>query len=250
MQFDASERSKEDDDDGSHQFCQWTSALFTEFVIILEETSNGVSCSYSKSLGDRQSVSSLCSWQHLKLCLDCRENVSARASTVESDWFANSARAAVKNLRRIPNLETIEAGVKSADVTKDKELVRLSCRKPEDRAIPSNKASKKQFWKALPTLRRSRKQNWANQRNTYVRQRRTLGHWCESAKHEQLWDVGLGKLVHRQSSKLSTDCGNQHRNSERISERWDQRAQGNVRRKVSHLKQREISSKNISQFTT
>ena len=58
MQFDASERSKEDDDDGSHQFCQWTSALFTEFVIILEETSNGRQLFLlDKSLGDRQSVS-------------------------------------------------------------------------------------------------------------------------------------------------------------------------------------------------
>ena len=53
------------------------------------------------------------------------ENLSARASTEESDWFADSARAAEENLRLIPNRETTEAVAERANETKDKELVRL-----------------------------------------------------------------------------------------------------------------------------
>ena len=53
------------------------------------------------------------------------EPLSARASIVESDWFADSARAAEGNLRPISNEETAEAVVERANVTKDTELVRL-----------------------------------------------------------------------------------------------------------------------------
>ena len=50
---------------------------------------------------------------------------STRASAVESDLFATSARAAEGNLRPTPNKETIEAVVERANITRDKELVRL-----------------------------------------------------------------------------------------------------------------------------
>ena len=73
----------------------------------------------------------------------------------------------------------------------------------EDRGTPSDNAylaakrtnrpvlevdsvtSKNQFWK----------QDWADQRNTYFRKIRKCGHCCESAKHEQTWDVDMGKWV-------------------------------------------------------
>ena len=40
---------------------------------------------------------------------------------------------------------------------------------------------------------------------------RMLGHCCESARHGKPWDVGLDRCLHRRSSKLSSDCDNQHR---------------------------------------
>ena len=109
-----------------------------------------------------------------------------------------------------------------------------SRRNPQDRGIPSDKVYKRQRWKAQQTLRRSgqddqcwrwtitsknqsRKQGSADQRNKYFQERRKLGHWCESAKHEQPWDVDLGKWVHRRSSKLSSDSGNQCCHSDRKS---------------------------------
>ena len=53
------------------------------------------------------------------------ENLSARAATVESAWFADSAREAEGNVWLIPNKETTEAVVERANVTTDKEIVRL-----------------------------------------------------------------------------------------------------------------------------
>ena len=47
-------------------------------------------------------------------------NLSARASTVESEWLADSARCE----RLIPNKETTEAVVERANVSKDEALVR------------------------------------------------------------------------------------------------------------------------------
>ena len=52
-------------------------------------------------------------------------HVSARASTVDSDWFADSARAAEGKLLLISNTETTEAIVEKSNVTRDKELARL-----------------------------------------------------------------------------------------------------------------------------
>ena len=67
--------------------------------------------------------------------------LSARASTVDSDWFADSARAAECNLWLIPNRETTEAVAERANVTRDKELVRV-CVKMQI-TQKSNKASQK-----------------------------------------------------------------------------------------------------------
>ena len=52
-------------------------------------------------------------------------HLSARASTFESDWFADSARAAEGNVWLILNEETNEAVVEKGNVTREKELLRL-----------------------------------------------------------------------------------------------------------------------------
>ena len=49
-----------------------------------------------------------------------KEHFSARAPTVESDWFANRARAAEESLQWIPNQQTTEAFVEKTKVTSDK----------------------------------------------------------------------------------------------------------------------------------
>ena len=73
-----------------------------------------------------------------------------------------------------------------------------------------------------------------------------LGHWCESAKHEHPWDVGLGNRMHRRSSKLSTACGDQYSHSDSGSKSMRRPpVRGNVKRKVSHWKHRETLSENI-----
>ena len=49
-----------------------------------------------------------------------KEHFSARAPTVESDWFADRARAAKETLQLIPNQQTTEAVVEKTNVTSDK----------------------------------------------------------------------------------------------------------------------------------
>ena len=122
------------------------------------------------------------------------ENLSARASTVESDWFADSARAAWENLWIIPNSETTEA---RANVTKDEEHVWMctncrSRRNPEDWATLSDSSGQlctllRWSWQKVELLRNmSRKQHWANQRQI-CSTRSKLGQWCESAKPLRCW---------------------------------------------------------------
>ena len=90
------------------------------------------------------------------MLLIAAENLQARASTVESDWLADSPRAAEGNFWPSPNEETTQAVVERANVKKRDKRTRsiVSAEILKIGQYFSNKGSKKQFWKALQTLRR------------------------------------------------------------------------------------------------
>ena len=92
----------------------------------LESRQDSASIVLTPRVSETASLSRASAVDNLSDCaLIAEGHFSARASTVESDWFANSARAAKGNLRLVPNTETTEAVVERANVTRDKELGRL-----------------------------------------------------------------------------------------------------------------------------
>ena len=71
------------------------------------------------------SLSSICCWQLSARAWIAEGYLSARASSVQRGWFADSARAAEGNLWLIQSKETTEAFGGGANVPRDKELVQL-----------------------------------------------------------------------------------------------------------------------------
>ena len=117
------------DDDASRQFRHRHQYSWPNFWLSWKDrqgrywksTKYGFSCSYSKSFGDA-SLSRAPVADNLSNCAwIAEENLSARASTVESDWLANSARAAEGSFQR----NNRSGCRKSEKVTMDQGLVRL-----------------------------------------------------------------------------------------------------------------------------
>ena len=181
-------------------------------------TKYGSSWSHSKSLGDRPSP-----------CLDLVQlttsQVVLRQQRETSGYFG-----IYKQQKQLAKQRTQRQTKNSFDCKIAEYAQNL-----EDRGTPSNKACKKQRWKAQHILRRSwqtiqcwknlsQKQKWTDQRNTYFQQNRKREHWCESTKHEQPWGIDVGNCVYRRSSKLSSDGGNW----QKIKAMRHQKAQGNL----------------------
>ena len=169
----------------------------------------------------------------------CRAgHLSARTATVASDLFSTSARAAEVYLQLFPNKETTGAVVERANVTRDRELLRLCNISDYTQTLnigqhlqtraarnssgifctPFGKVDRPARSTGGLTSKNNTQATW---RNVYLGHRRMLKHWRESAKHAKPWHVGLGWCAHGPSSELSTDCGNWHRHSERKAKQWD-----------------------------
>ena len=199
------------------------------------------------------------------------ENLSARASTVESDGTANSASAAEENFQIIPSKETTEAVVERANVTKDKELVRL-CKNADYAEIlkigrylqtrpARNRTGKlctrcEEFDKPTSSIsgRVLRRTNPAS-RIGQIKDRTIFDkEGCSGI------DVKVPSTNNSETLVWVNACTAEVRNCrpiaatnciilKKIKTMRHERAQGNLRQKASHCEQRETWSKNIWQFT-
>ena len=190
---------------------------------------------YSKSLGERHSASTLtlCSWQFLKLCSDGGGQPLSKSIIF---WKKLGMQTAKDRRQRetsgyFPNQLTRRPVVERANEKDDEELYRLCKIADYAQILKIGGSSFKQGLQETalecsaqlvekltdqPVLKVDNyfeelcpgKQNWADQRSKYFQLRRKRRHWCESAKHEQPWDIDLVQRVHGRSSKLSSDCSN------------------------------------------